>query len=130
MESNNNSASHEAHECPIIGGEQVRVAVDDDSDIGGVIMGRKLSIGVMFILVTQIFMGGWWAASASADLKALREKIEEQTLNRYTKTEARLQNASTDRRLSALEHVTISQSARLREIELTVREIASYNRKK
>lgn len=130
MASSNNTGSHAAHECPIIGGEQIHGAVDDTSDIGGSIMGRKMSIGVMFILVTQIFMGGWWAASASGELKALREKIEESSTDRYTKTEARLQNASTDRRLSALENVTITQSVRLRDIELTVREIAAYNRKR
>lgn len=114
---------------PAMNNQQMQDVLEGGEDNVGTIMGNKMSAGVMFVLITQIFMGGWWAASATGELKALRDKLDAQGLDRYTKSEATLQNASADRRLSSLEEISIDQAERLRQIELTVREIAAYTKK-
>jgi hypothetical protein len=64
---------------------------------------RKIPIAFILTLLAQTFLGGWWAATTSARLEALYNKVDSLVEDRYTKKEADLQFRFSDTRLKELE---------------------------
>lgn len=79
---------------------------------------RKVTMAFVLTLVTQIFLGGFFVAGANSELKWMKEKISLVTVGQYSKTEADLHHSSFSRRIDSLERMSLSQLARLREIEI------------
>lgn len=90
---------------------------DDRRKKEGWHVGKEIPIALIVMLLLQSGGGIWWAATISAEMRALKEKVNEFTVNQFTSAEARAMisantqhNTEQDRRMSSLEQ-------RMRELE-------------
>lgn len=90
----------------------------EQSQVTAITVDRRITMTFVITLLAQIFLGGWFAAGANSELKWLKENMAVGMVNRYTRTEADLNNKSFLRRISALESMNLTQLARLRELEM------------
>ena len=91
---------------------------NNNDNMGHFVVEKKISIAFVFTLIAQTFLGGWWAATASAELRSLKEKIELSVHERYTKTEARLEIDGINRRIDRIEMAQIGGLNKLRDMEI------------
>lgn len=94
----------------------------------GLKVDKKVSIAFIGAIFVQTFLVGWWAATAAGELATLKDKVEAQTSNRFTRIEAKIIIESTDRRMDTNENLVLEHSIRIRELELIARDLIAYNR--
>lgn len=94
----------------------------------GLQIDKKVSMAFIGAVFAQTFLVGWWAATAAGELSALKEKIEAQTSNGFTRIEADIILESSKRRWAVADKRMIEDSIRLRELELTVRDLIAFER--
>jgi len=92
----------------------------------GLKIDKKVSIAFIAAVFVQTFLVGWWAATAAGELAVLKDKVEAQTANRFTRVEAELLIANGDRRMDLLTEIMIKHSARLRDVELSIKDLEIY----
>lgn len=93
---------------------------NQSDNMGHFVVEKKISIAFVFAIIVQTFLGGWWAATASAELKALKEKIEVGIQDRYTKTEAKLELRGIEKRIDRIEADQVIGLNKLRDLEIQV----------
>ena len=89
------------------------------------IIEKRFSVALVLTILIQIFLGGWWAATTSAELEVLKEKLHESEISTYKKVEANLELRGVERRLELLERHKVSLNSRIRAMELGLGPVVS-----